>query len=107
MLTQFDAAGIVVTVNSGKSWALNALRTTSSSQAARSLSLNRTSWLGTSVLIELCSTHGRVASALRARGGQPAGQVIPGTFNTTSPGAAGAGWLQPAANMTTPLRTIK
>jgi hypothetical protein len=85
---------------------LNALRTASSSQAARSLSLNRTSWLGTSVLIELCSTHGRVASALRARGGQPAGQVIPGTFNTTSPGAAGAGWLQPAANMTTPLRTI-
>ena len=31
-----------------------------------------------------CSTHGRVASALRTRVGQPTAQVIPGTRKQTS-----------------------
>ena len=65
--------GIDFTVRSGKSLSLNAARIASSSQAALSISLKRTSRFGTSVLIEFCSTHGRVASAARARGGHATG----------------------------------
>lgn len=37
----------------------------------------------TLVAIESCSTHGRVASAVRTRRGQPTGQDMPGTLSVT------------------------
>jgi hypothetical protein len=45
--------------------------------------------VGTSAVIEACSTHGRVPSAARTWCGQPTSQDIPGTLSVTIGGFVG------------------
>ena len=91
------------TLTTGKLWSFRAFLTFSSSQAALSLRLKRTSCVLTFVSMLPCSTHGRVASALRTRSGQPDGQFMAGTSSTTSVcavGVAGAsGLLHPIVHI--------
>src|SRR5205814_2243587 len=89
-LTAEVQLGADLTVTSEKRWSLSAFLTASSFQALLSLRLKRSSRVLKSIWIVPCSTHGRVASAVRTRSGQPLGQDMAGTESVTSVGAAGA-----------------